>query len=203
MVKKIRRKKNIKSIVPVVTSVIVLLIVLGLGINYLNQYGNKNRPPNNMQVNNATKFFNLINKFENFPNFSSDDVSRILNVPLTENKKEPESYYVVKTAKGDNIAGFFKSIELRNPVDLWTPEGYKGGILIMDLKDDLTITEKDVLDIYPDAIPELKNATPPHTVPYDYMVKKPWGKISYQIPWDNSKRVTTVYIDSVDMPVLR
>jgi len=195
MVKKIRRKKNIKSIVPVVTSVIVLLIIFGLGINYLNQYSNKNES--------SVKFFDLINKFENFPNFSSDDVSRILNVPLTENKKEPESYYVVKKAKGNNIAGFFKSIELRNPVDLWTPEGYKGGILIMDLKDDSTITEKDVLDIYPNAIPELKNATPPHTVPYDYMVKKPWGKISYQIPWDNSKRVTTIYIDSVDMPVLR
>lgn len=143
------------------------------------------------KINKILYFFDLIDSLEKFPNLSADDVAKILKVDWVE-KSEP--FYVVKEAKGDNIAEFFKSAELRIPREI-----DKGGLLILDLKDDLGILEKDVLNKYPKAVGELINVTNPTSAPpYDWMVEKPWGKISFQIPRDGTKRVIAVFIDSID-----
>lgn len=135
----------------------------------------------------------FVDTLENFPALSPDGIAKILNVSLVETSGELSPYYFIREAKGSNIAGFFKSVELRTPT-----ETNKGGLLILDLRDDLGITEKDILKKYPKAIPELAEATAPITVPYDWMVKKPWGKISFQITRDGSKRVVAVIFDSID-----
>lgn len=141
--------------------------------------------------NNTKSFFTLINSLDDFPNLSAEDISVRLHVNLLENSQEP--FYIVKTATGSNIAGFFKSVELRVP-----KEQTKGGILILYLKDDLNISEKDVLNLYPNAIAELKeNITFEPFNNYDYKVIKPWGKISYQIS-RNNKKVVAVFVDSID-----
>lgn len=157
--------------------VIVFLLLIGLG---------RFAHPDNTK-----SFFNLIASLDDFPNLSSEDISARLHVNLLENTQEP--FYTVKTAAGNNIAGFFKSVELRTP-----KEQTKGGILILYLKDNLTINEKDVLNVYPNAIAELKeNTTFEPYNNYDYKVIKPWGKVSYQISRAN-KKVVAVFVDSID-----
>lgn len=141
----------------------------------------------------AKNLLDFVDTLESFPTLTPNDISNILNVSLVETTEELQPYYFVREAKGSNIAGFFKSVELRTPT-----ETNKGGLLILDLMDDLGITEKDILNKYPTAIPELTEATAPTTVPYDWMVKKPWGKISFQITRDGSKRVVAVILDSID-----
>lgn len=148
----------------------------------------------NIVINSAAKsLLDFVDTLENFPTLSPDEISKILNVSLVETTEELSPYYFVREAKGSNIAGFFKSVELRTPT-----ETNKGGLLILDLRDDLGLLEKDILNKYPAAIPELREATAPVTVPYDWMVKKPWGKISFQITRDGSKRVVAVILDSID-----
>lgn len=146
-----------------------------------------------VKINGILHFLDFVDTLENFSTLSPNDISKILNVSLVETTEELNPYYFVREAKGSNIAGFFKSVELRTPT-----ETNKGGLFILDLRDDLGITEKDILKKYPKAIPELAEATAPITVPYDWMVKKPWGKISFQITRDGSKRVVSVILDSID-----
>ncbi len=143
-------------------------------------------------VNNASKFFDFVDGLDNFPTLTPDDVFKKLHITMTKTEAS-NPYYLVGEAKGSNIAEFFTSIELRTPI-----ETNKGGLLIFDLKDNLGITEKDVLKKYPKAIPELTEATAPFTVPYDWKVKTSWGKISFQITRDGSKRVVAVIFDSID-----
>ncbi|MDP2873927.1 MAG: hypothetical protein Q8N84_01355 [bacterium] len=141
----------------------------------------------------AKSLLDFVDTLENFPTLTPDEIAKILTVSLVEAPEELSPYYFVREAEGSNIAGFFKSVELRTPT-----ETNKGGLLILDLEDSLGVIEKDILNKYPNAIPELTEATTPTTVPYDWMVKKPWGKISFQITRDGSKRVVAVILDSIN-----
>ena len=146
-----------------------------------------------LKIEQVTQFFDLVTRLESFPTLTPDEIAKTLSVTLVENKNQSDQWYVYSEGKAENtqFAKIIDSLELRTP-----RETNQGGLLILNLKDGIGITEKDILAKYPKAFPQLLEATAPTTLPFYLVVKMSWGKVSFGITRDETKRVVEIILDS-------
>ncbi|MFA6447224.1 MAG: hypothetical protein WCW31_03130 [Patescibacteria group bacterium] len=139
---------------------------------------------------------NLVRQLEGFSAMTPDAVSKALGVALTSDESQSNEWYAQKNGiagEGSKFGMILDSAELRMP-----KESGKGGLLILNIKDNLDILESDIMKEYPKAIPELAEATAPSSMPMYLKVNKSWGKMTFGISREKPNRVVNIIFDSID-----
>jgi hypothetical protein len=136
----------------------------------------------------------LLNKLESSQPLTHEKCEKIFNTKMIA-YKGLNPYYDIR--HGVITAG--KTSEIVAEIELRTPiiSERRGSLLIIDLKKNVNITDKDIMKLFPEK-PEFHPKPPnaPASVPDYLVVNKPWGKLSFGISRDED-RLVSVVIDTI------
>jgi len=133
-----------------------------------------------------------ISELETAEPLSPEDCSRILNVELAVARDVANPYFTIRRGKPEtgDVSEVVESVELRTPNDRGA-----GGLLILDLRDDLEIIADQIETHYAGLQPGPASPTAPISVPDTLSAARPWGTLAFGVARDGSKRIVVVTLD--------